>query len=442
MNLVAFVTRLDDFFTNIAFLYRVSVHISSQNMIISIPMLTYNTKIDLSQRGLRSSDAKLVKMALLQNSNLTELKLGYNQLGDEGVTILSKGLCHHQALTLLDLGFNHIGNVGCQALATALMTPKDMNGRSQSTSSLSTLYLAGNLISTDGAMALADAIRSPSCRLQKLHLTGNRLGPEGVAAITTTAIVMEHDDDDAMMMDETTSNTNRNGIVASNDSSSTNNRRRTGGIRELFLGGTSMESMGCEAVGQLLQHSSSLQVISLANCNISDDDISSLAASLKENRNSLPLQALQLSFNNITCKGLDALTNALWGSRTLRELLLDNNDIGERGGHQLANILPHVKTLQVLDVGFNSIQSSGMRTLMKVVAETQNLTSLSVSGNPIDTSAAKAVAYALAYNRSLTSLFLDHCLIEHEGQRHIVAGVVSNNGIALRKLTGFRIGRE
>jgi Ran GTPase-activating protein (RanGAP) involved in mRNA processing and transport len=301
-----------------------------------------------------------------------------------------------------------------------------------SSSSLSTLYLAGNLISTDGAMALADAIRSPSCRLQKLHLTGNRLGPEGVAAITTTAIVMEQEERDGELM---------NGDDNNNNNSSGGLKCKSG-IRELFLGGTNMESMGCEAVARLLQHSSSLQVISLANCNISDEDISILAASIKENRDRLPLQALQLSFNNITCKGLDALTNALWGSRTLRELLLDNNDIGERGGHQLANILPHIKTLQVLDVGFNSIQSSGMRTLMKVVAETHHLTSLSVSGNPIDTSASKAVAYALAYNRSLNSLFLDHCLIDHEGQRHIVAGVVSNNGIALRKLTGFRIGRE
>jgi len=354
------------------------------------------TKIDLSQRGLRSSDAKLVKMALLQNAKLSCLKLGYNQLGDEGVAILSKGVAAHKMLTSLDLGFNHIGDEGVQALASALLQG----------SSLSTLYLAGNLFSHDGALALADAIRSKSCCLQKLHLTGNRLGPDGVSAITSA--IMEEDDH--------------------------------GGICELFLGGTSMGSGGCQSVARLLQHSSSLQVISLANCNMNDEDISVLAEAIKENRDRLPLQALQLSFNNITCQGLDALTNALWGSRTLRELLLDNNHIGERGGHQLANILPHIKTLQVLDVGFNSIQSSGMKTLMKVVAETQHLISLSVSGNPIDTSAAKAVAYALAYNRSLTSLFLDHCMIEREGQRHIVAGVVSNSGISLRKLTGFRIG--
>ena len=36
------------------------------------------TKIDMSQRGLQSSDAKLLKLALMQNAHLTVLKLGYN----------------------------------------------------------------------------------------------------------------------------------------------------------------------------------------------------------------------------------------------------------------------------------------------------------------------------------------------------------------------------
>jgi Ran GTPase-activating protein (RanGAP) involved in mRNA processing and transport len=355
----------------------------------------------LSQRGLRSSDAKLVKLALLQNAKLSSLKLGYNQLGDEGVSILSNGVCVHQVLTSLDLGFNQIGDVGCAALADAIIR-QSKNSRSNS-SSLETLYLAGNLITHQGAVSLADAIRYSN--LRKLHLTGNSLGVEGISAIVSS--IIDHD-----------------------------------GISELFLGGTFRGSIGCHSVARLFRHSSCLKVISLANCNVNDDDIAVLAENIKENRHRLPLEALQLSFNSITCQGLDQLINALWGSRTLRELQLDNNHIGERGGHQLANILPHIKTLQVLDIGFNSIPSSGMRTLMKVVAEAQHLLSLSISGNSIDISAAKAVAYALAYNRSLTSVFLDHCMIERDGQRHIIAGVVSNSGIRLRKLTGFQIGRK
>jgi Ran GTPase-activating protein (RanGAP) involved in mRNA processing and transport len=346
-------------------------------------------------------------MALLQNSNLSILKLGYNNFGDEGINTLAVGISAHRALGSLDLGFNQVGDEGIRSLAAALFG-----------SALHTLYLAGNHMGEEGAMALADGIRR-GCAVTKLHLTGNRLGPDGVKAITEAIL------EDELRRRETS--------YVVND---------TRGIQELFLGGTSMGPMGCHAVATMLSRSRTIRVISMANCGITDDEVATLAVSIKENRELLPLEALQLSFNAITCKGLDLLTNAIWGSQIIRELLLDNNEIGDRGAQQIANILPYVKTLEVLDVGFNGIKSQGMKALMKVVAETQHLVSLSVSGNPIDTGTAKAVAYALAYNQSLKCLFLDHCDIQHEGQRHIVAGFVSNCGIMLRKLTGFRIGRK
>ena len=318
------------------------------------------------------------------------------------------GIAAHKSLLSFDLGFNHVGDAGCSSIADALAG-----------SCLETLYLAGNHIGEDGAMALAGSIQR-GCALRKLHLTGNRLGTEGVKAIT-----------EAVVENETRAR-EEDRILSSTSS----------GITELFLGGTSMGAGGCRAVARMLSMSQTICVISLANCSLGDDEVGVLAASIKANRVKLPLETLQLSFNQITCRGLDALTNAIWGSNTLRELLLDNNEIGDRGAQQIANILPHVKTLEVVDVGFNHVKAHGMKTLMKVVAGTQHLISLSVSGNPIDTGSAKAVAYALAYNRSLRCLFLDNCLIEHEGQRHIVAGVVSNSGTSLRKLTGFLIGRK
>ena len=396
------------------------------------------TQIDLSQRGLLSSDAMLVKMALLQNACLTVLKLGYNDLRDDGVVTLAPGISAHKALTSLDLGFNNVGDEGCKALAYAMLSSSP---RGESTTdgscengTLQTLYLAGNIIGEDGALALADVIRR-GCGLRKLHLTGNRLGPDGVKALTEAISEDESQRSNSYEVQKQDVNGDRNMPIGEA-------ARDSGGMQELFLGGTSMGPNGCLAVSRMLECSSSLRVISLANCGIGDDELGTLSESIKRNRDVLPLEALQLSFNNISWKGLEKLMNAVWSSRVLCELLLDNNNIGDRGAQQVAAILPSVKNLKVLDLGFNSIKSVGMRTLMKMVAETKHLESLSISGNPIDTSAAKAVAYGLAYNRSLKSVFLDHCSIGHEGHRHIAAGVVSNSHIGLRKLTGFRIGRK
>jgi NLR family CARD domain-containing protein 3 len=421
-------------------------------------------QIDLSQRGLQPSDAKLVKMALLNNANLTELKLGYNNLGDTGVKTLAGGIATHHALNLLDLGFNNVGDEGIRALSEGLQ-----KSQASRKGSLQTLYLAGNLIGEEGALAIADCIRQSNCRLRKLYMTGNRIGGDGVKAITEAIL---EDETRRHSANETMESANSTAQVESNDhnnhhisfqfddsaaetavqsikslavSSEVNRLPRATafhGMQELFLGGTGMRSAGCHAVAKLLAKSRSLRVLSLPNCDIGDEELAVLAQSMKDNKDGLPIESIQLSFNQITHKGLEMLTNALWGSSTLRELEVDNNEIGDRGAHHIAAIIPSITGLENLDVGFNSIKVAGLSVLMKTVAETQYLQSLSVSGNAIDVSAAKAVAFALAYNCSLKAIHLVHCSIGHDGQRHISAGIVSNSRTSLRKLTGFEMGRK
>ena len=376
-------------------------------------------------------------MALSQNSNLTVLKLGYNNLGDHGVTTLASGIALHNSLGLLDLGFNNFGDEGAKALAAAMRQAF----RSGSVGNVHTLYLAGNLIGEDGALAIADFIRQGS-HLRKLYMTGNRIGANGVRAITEAIL----EDQTRRMGDGCTSN----GVTATVPSEDTKHeptlsksKQHFEGMQELFLGGTGIGTSGCQAVARLLERSSSLKVISLPNCEIGDDEMGILSSSFRANKARLPMESIQLSFNRITHKGLEALSNALWGSMTLKELKLDNNMIGDRGAHQLAAIFPALKSLVTLDVGFNGIKTAGLNVLMKAVVDTDQIESLSLSGNDIDDiPSAKAVAYTLAYNQTLKSIYLVHCSIRDEGKRHITAGAVSNAHTSLRSLTGFEVGRK
>mmetsp|Transcript_4668 Transcript_4668/g.11879 ORF Transcript_4668/g.11879 Transcript_4668/m.11879 type:complete len:992 (+) Transcript_4668:573-3548(+) len=427
------------------------------------------TQIDLSQRGLQPSDARLVKMALSQNSHLSVLKLAYNNLQDSGAATLASGIAAHKSLRLLDLGFNNIGDQGIRALAAAMSlsqhgesnnnnyyTPTTASATIKAApktkaspapgSTLRTLYLAGNLIGQDGALAIADILRLRSSIIEKLYMTGNKLGGEGVKAITEAVMekelsaldVLKLSDDEEM--NESSTNDGKNKDTSISYASDTTKGFRFRGMQELFLGGTSMGHTGCAAVARLLESSTTLRVISLPNCDIDDNDVSVLAASIKLNKSRLPVESIQLSFNNISHQGAECLANSLWGSRTLKELVLDNNKLGDRGAHHIAAIIPTMTALKVLDVGFNSVKVSGLTALMKTVAGSASLSSLSVSGNTVDINAAKAVAYALAYNSSLKEMFLVHCSIVPEGQRHITAGIVSNTTTALLKLTGFAIG--
>ena len=370
-------------------------------------------------------------MALLQNQQLTILKLGYNNLGDYGATMLADGINSNMLnLSSLDLGFNNIGDVGCTALCRAI-SPR-----------LHTLYLAGNLIGEDGAVAIADLIRKRGSRLRKLYLTGNLLGPDGVKAITEAILETE-----TRELEEETYNTDSNDQkyserITARSIAMTSMSCNVGSIEELYLGGSGMGAVGCQYVARLLEKSQKIRIVSLPNCDIDDESLIQIATSIKENREILPLQSLQLSFNRITCRGVECLVNSVWGSSTMQELLLDNNEIADRGAHHIAAVLlPHVKTLEVLNIGFNLIKAPGIQTLMKAVVDSNcTLRSLSISGNNIDTSAAKAISYSLAYNRTLQSLSLVHCNIGHEGQRHISAGIVSNSRSALREVTGYGLG--
>ncbi len=367
-----------------------------------------------------------MKLALLQNSSLSVLKLGYNNLGDEGVTTLASGISTHAALTSLDLGFNNIGDVGCKALSSAILSTSRRGGK------LHTLYLAGNSIGEEGARALAQVLRC-GCGLNRIHLTRNCIGPDGVKELMDAIIDYEV-------------RIPREGSCSSHEMYKTNggiiHTQTHDGLTELFIGGTNMGHDGCVAVAKMLEHTTTLKVLSLANCELTDSEGAILAAAITKNCKRLPLEKLQLSFNNFTCRGIETLMNAVWGLTSLKELQLDNNQMQARGAQVIAAVLGAVKTLTTLNVGFNSISGSGIKVLMKAVAESKTLTSLTISGNTIDANSANAVAIALAHNKSLKCLFVDHCNIPSDGQRLMTAGIVSNSSTRLQIMTGFRIGSK
>jgi len=282
---------------------------------------------------------------------------------------------------------------------------------------LQTLYLSGNQIGEKGALSLAGAILHGT-GLQILHLSANSIGPSGMKAIA--------------------------GAIAKNDSRWTETAATSGEclvrrMEELHLGSASITSDGFVAVPAMLLSNTALKSLCVSNNNLDDRDMLLLSQALTQNK-LVPLESLFLSFNEITCQGVECLMNAVWGSTTLRNLKLDNNNIQDRGAQLCAVVLTSI-ALETLDLSFNKVTTTGIKALMKNLSESTSLRTLGLSGIPIDQNASKAVSYALAYNASLEALYLDNCSTGYASQRHIVAGAVSNRKSALRVVTGFSIGR-
>lgn len=368
---------------------------------------------------------------------------------------------HHPSLSVLDLGFNNISDEGCTSLANLAVARNP---------SLATLYLSGNAVREAGALALADVIAA-GCGLTSLHLTANRICARGVkglmrsiAEFDVTMQMAQQDRENRMALEEE----KRKRVMKSNNGDHDVTRGVGGGeeqdailesldlgdgddgpddfarlsgfkcIKELHLGGTNMESTGCLSVSNMLLTNFSLRVLCLSDNGLNDQDLSLFSQSISRNRQ-LPLETLRLSFNKLTCVGVETLMNAIWGSKTLREIKLDNNQIRDRGAQLAAVVLTSVE-LEVLDMGFNRLTIVGIKALMKSLAENCSLLTLTLSGNVLDTNASKAVSYALAYNKTIQKLYVDHCSLSYAAQRHIAAGIVSNSKLALRVMSGFPLG--
>eukprot|EP00537_Pseudo-nitzschia_pungens_P000623 CAMPEP_0172370716 /NCGR_PEP_ID=MMETSP1060-20121228/39217_1 /TAXON_ID=37318 /ORGANISM="Pseudo-nitzschia pungens, Strain cf. cingulata" /LENGTH=955 /DNA_ID=CAMNT_0013096073 /DNA_START=204 /DNA_END=3071 /DNA_ORIENTATION=+ len=370
--------------------------------------------IDLSRRGLLQSDAELISSTLRNNPQIAVLKVGYNNFGDGGANVIASGCAkegrHHQNLTVLDLGFNGIGDDGCTALSLHMVAGNH---------TLRNLFLSGNNIKQKGAVALASAILH-GCSLSRLHLSNNNLGEEGIRVLVQSIAEAEKRVQQLL--------------------------HRQGGIKlgynikpvtieECSLDNVSMTSKCFETLSNMVVTNFNIKNISLANNNLTDSDLGLLSQSLAQNKN-IPLKSLILSFNKITCVGVECLMNAVWGSSTLKEIKLDSNLMQDRGAQLCSVVLGSIR-LELLDVSFNRISTVGIKAIMKSLSENDSLKRLALSGVPMDQNASKAVSYALAYNQSLQRFNIDSCSVGYSGQRHIVAGIVSNRYTKLQRLTGF-----
>jgi len=370
--------------------------------------------IDLSRRGLLQNDAELISRTLRSNPQIAVLKLGYNNLGDRGASMIASGCAkerkHHQNLTVLDLGFNSIGDDGCTSLSMHMVAGNH---------TLRNLFLSGNKIKQKGTVALASAILH-GCSLSRLHLSNNNLGEEGINVLVQSIAEAEKRVQQLL--------------------------HRQGGIKlgynikpvtleECNLDNVSMTTKCFETLSNMVLTNFNLKNISLANNNLNDSDLALLSQSLTQNKN-IPLKSLILSFNKITCVGIECLMNAVWGSSTLKEVKLDSNLMEDRGAQLCSVVLSSIR-LELLDVSFNRISTIGVKAIMKSLSENDSLKRLALCGVPMDQNASKAVSYALAYNQSLQRFNIDSCSVGYSGQRHIVAGIVSNRYTKLHRLTGF-----
>ena len=266
---------------------------------------------------------KCVASILSRFTSLQSVSLIDMNICDEGVRLLSDSLQWH-CISVLILSHNRIGDDGARAIADALL--------------LSVQDLSGNGIQDAGTEALSEALRS--CKLQRLSLASNCIGPSGALAV---AGVLKH-------------------VYKSLDT--------------LDLSCNRLGDVGAVCLAGGLKHCSCLNQLHL-NCNFVGDGGAMALARCLQTCNQLT--TLNLSDNEIGDSGALSLGNCLKDCSCLHTLRLNNNLISGYGAVGVAEGVKHCRCLHTLEIGWNFIFLEDVNTMVCTLKNYVNLRRLFVA---------------------------------------------------------------
>lgn len=147
---------------------------------------------------------------------------------------------------------------------------------------------------------------------------------------------------------------------------------------------------------------------------------------------------LKLSSNSIGHTGVELLLKQLL-QRKLVSLSLDKNCIGDQGCQLVAASLKSMPSLSRLNLAFNQIGSRGITSLMRSLVMCKSIKYLGLSGNILKIQGAIALAFTLTKHPRLEELDLDNCCLGQAAQCHIVAGIISNRWVPMKRLNGYAV---
>ncbi|XP_046881713.1 NACHT, LRR and PYD domains-containing protein 12-like isoform X2 [Hypomesus transpacificus] len=200
----------------------------------------------------------------LPSSDLTELDLSNNNLGDSGMKLISAGLENPLCkLETLRLSGCHITEEGCASLSSAL----------KSASFLRQLELSNNDLKDAGMNLLSAGLGNPLCKLETLRLSGCHITEEGCASLSSAL-------------------------------------KSASFLRQLELSNNDLKDAGMKLLSAGLGNPlCKLETLRLSGCLVTEEGCASLASALR----SIPfhLRELDLSYNHPGEKGLKLLSAGL-----------------------------------------------------------------------------------------------------------------------------------
>lgn len=348
--------------------------------------------IDLTNNAFGPEAAIEIGRALPHLKQLKVLKLGTNELGDDGLIALSPGFMNG-TLVEVDLSHNHFGKRGIQALAQILPN-----------TTLSSINISGNDFSSADMRQWGQAL--VLSKIETLFMADTRLSSSHIAVWTpyiakshfTTIDVSHNSFGDQGSI--TLLMSMRNSTVAHLSLGYNRVTDRSTLTFKLYLNATNLNSLdlsgnqfttkGLTNIGKGLD-GSVIQKLIIADMALGDDAIIAFSNQLQNVTHNL--RRIDVSNNELTSAGGLALVSTM-GSNTIG-FILKQNQLGDEVAHELASILQNNSTLEELDLSDNLITEQGGIVLAGALRHAKNLKKLQLNGNRLGNQVGLKIAQEL-----------------------------------------------
>ena len=237
------------------------------------------------------------------------------------------------------------------------------------------LNLFGKNIGPEGAHLLANELRTNTC-LSELYVHGNELGDTGAEAIAG-AFSSRLSNPEENELNENDSFAGRSTVFGSSVMGSVDKSVPAVNttICRLDLSGNNISHVGAEALAEMLAESNALRVLVLNGNNIGEMGVTAIAKTLRTNTS---LTDLDLTLNSIGSNGARAMGWALqFNSCALAKLTLDANEIGEDGAKSFAeSCLRRNTRLHSVCLRHNGIGTDGANFIAGALKDNTHVTTL------------------------------------------------------------------
>lgn len=403
-----------------------------------------------------------------QVPSIAVLNLSYTYMGNASIEVLSELIqMEGSLLRTIDISFCALDERGCMILAKAL-TKRKRNAIAP----IRGLILSGNHITYKGATDLGRALCWDEGGSHRTRKQSGRKKMGGYDEDTSSDGDSSGDNGDDDMFGPGSSKSKRSTVMSD---AAKKYLSADHGLQVLHLGSALKNA---ESVAQFLQGlgpNCPVKELSLTSNGIGADGVSLLVDFLEgkgrpkgtkvmpyldrldlsnnklgneglakltraiQKRNGMHLVELRLSNNGIGQGGIETMMNKLL-QHNLVSLSLDKNAIGDQGCQLVAASLNGMKSLSRLNLGFNQIGSRGVNSLMRSLVACESIQYVSLSGNIMKISGAVALAFTLAQHPRLEELDVDNCCLSQAAQCHIIAGIISNRWVPMKRMNGFEAG--